>query len=293
MKILLADDERPLVEEVMKSLELDNHEVVDAENGQQCWERFRQSPDEFDVIVTDIKMPVMDGLELLNKLRSNQYDIPVIIMTGHGDLELSIEALRLGAFDFLLKPFDPDILESTLLKLEMLQRKREPLVEIAPFVKNVQIRIPSKVVTILYIVDYLKSHYGPICRPHQIEINRFNLCLHEALTNAVVHGNLEVQSSVKETDWKKFTELINEREMDPRYMSREVMIDYWATGTELVFEIEDQGTGFDLSALPDPKEPTALLFSGRGILLIRTFMDEVRWNETSNQIRMVKKLNGV
>ena len=291
MKILLVDDEQVLVEELVISLELDNHSVTSAENGHQCWERFRQSPDDFDVIVTDIKMPVMDGLELLKRLRDNNFDIPVIIMTGHGDLEISIEALRLGAFDFLLKPFDPDVLESSLFKLEVLQRQREPTTEIAPFVDRIQLSVPSKIGMILNMVDYLKNHYGPICRSHKIEINRFNLCLHEALTNALVHGNLEVPSSVKEESWAKFNDLVEARESEPQFSERTVLLNYFATDQQLVFEIEDEGTGFDISKLPDPGEPASMLFSGRGILLIRMFMDEVNWNTKGNKITMVKKLN--
>src|SRR5512137_2341844 len=105
MHILLIDDDPHLLRFLKRSLTKSGHSTIEAHDGKQGWEVFLERSQAFDVIVTDIDMPVLSGVELLKRLREKAYDIPVIVMTGHDDLQFSIEVLRLGAFDFLLKPF--------------------------------------------------------------------------------------------------------------------------------------------------------------------------------------------
>ena len=101
-KVLLIDDERPLLEMLDISLRCDGYEVFRAENGAEGLDIFqRERP---PLVVTDIKMPGMDGLEVLRKIRESGQEAEVIVITGHGDMDTSIAALKLGASDYITKP---------------------------------------------------------------------------------------------------------------------------------------------------------------------------------------------
>ncbi|MBF0286985.1 MAG: response regulator [SAR324 cluster bacterium] len=290
MKILLIDDEQSLQEEIATYLKMEEHTVVSAANGQAGWDLFVQSPDEFDVIITDIRMPVLDGLALMKKLRKDHHEIPIIIITGHGDLDASIQALRLGAFDFLLKPFDPQALDTALLKLKTLLSAKKPTTEIAACVEHIRLTIPSKTKLCVDVLDYLKNYYGPLCQKHDINVIRIGVCVMEALTNAIQHGNLEVPSSLKQESWDKFFTLIQERENDSQFTDRQVTIQYRVNKEQFEIEVEDEGKGFDQAILPENYNEDTLLSSGRGILLIRSYMDDVKWDKQGSKIIMTKKL---
>jgi anti-sigma regulatory factor (Ser/Thr protein kinase) len=119
---------------------------------------------------------------------------------------------------------------------------------------------------------------------------RVAVCLREALTNAIIHGNLEVDSAMRETDEKGYYKLIEQRAEEEPYGDRYVHITARESCQEAVYTIRDEGGGFDFHALPDPTDPANLeRVSGRGMLLIQTFMDEVRHNAKGNEITMVKR----
>src|SRR5512139_1431090 len=100
-RILVVDDEPGIREFVGDVLRLDGHEVVEAEDGRVASRRVDERG--FDLVVTDLKMPHVDGMMLVRKLRSEQPEVEVIVMTAHGSVESAVEAMKLGAFDYLSK----------------------------------------------------------------------------------------------------------------------------------------------------------------------------------------------
>src|SRR5262249_22612056 len=103
------------------------------------------------------------------------------------------------------------------------------------------------------------------------------------------HGNLELGSALRETDEKEYYRLSVERRTQEPYADRRVLVSARFTRSELTFIIRDDGNGFDPALLPDPTDPSNLgKVSGRGLLLIRTFMDRVEHNDKGNQITMTK-----
>lgn len=110
--ILVVDDERSVRDSLKMILEYDRYEVEFAENGQQAL-RYVET-DSPDLILLDVKMAGMDGLEVLQKVRKKNADIPIIMISGHGTLETAVEATKLGAFDFLPKPLDREKLLVTV-----------------------------------------------------------------------------------------------------------------------------------------------------------------------------------
>jgi two-component system response regulator AtoC len=114
MRVLIADDEKGLRDSIAEYLELDGIEVLTAGNGLST---LRMLEDEdFDVLITDLKMPGADGLEVLRRLRDSDSDLPVIMVSAFGDVGDAVEAMKLGAEDYLVKPFESEELRLKVLK---------------------------------------------------------------------------------------------------------------------------------------------------------------------------------
>ncbi len=119
-RILVADDEPGLREFVTDSLELDGHSVVAAKDGREASKLLDERG--FDLVLTDLKMPFVDGMALLRKVRAEQPEVEVIMMTAHGSVADAVEAMKLGAFEYLQKPMSgPD--ELRLLASRALERR--------------------------------------------------------------------------------------------------------------------------------------------------------------------------
>jgi len=111
-KILAIDDEQSIRESLKEILEYEKHVVDLASNGEEGIQMFQN--DKYDVVLLDIKMPHMDGIEVLDKLISISPDVPVIMISGHGTIDTAVESIKKGAFDFIEKPLDLNRLLVTL-----------------------------------------------------------------------------------------------------------------------------------------------------------------------------------
>jgi DNA-binding NtrC family response regulator len=101
-RVLVADDEEGLRTFLAESLERDGHEVVQAEDGAAALAAAREEP--FDVVITDLKMPKLDGMSLVRALRTEQPNVELVVLTAFGDVASAVEAMKLGVFDYLQKP---------------------------------------------------------------------------------------------------------------------------------------------------------------------------------------------
>jgi anti-sigma regulatory factor (Ser/Thr protein kinase) len=140
------------------------------------------------------------------------------------------------------------------------------------------LQIPSQPEWIAPTVEYLKEKAILCGACHESRANKLTLALHEALTNSVVHGNLEISSELKEQSNSAFAEALAQRAADPQYGTRPVEVRVEYDGERCRWTLTDQGRGFDvervLARAADP-DPEVMLSSGRGILLMRSFLDEV------------------
>ncbi|MGK5094148.1 response regulator [Deltaproteobacteria bacterium TL4] len=293
MKLLVVDDEVDLLAEIAEDLTEQGHTVTTAENGKQAYALFSEKTQTFDGVLSDVRMPGMNGMELLTRIKQDDPETPVVLITGHGDVKIAIEALKLGALDFILKPFKLESLYAAISRMESLQYSKKELREILPFVAPIHLRIPSQTRLIKGISAYLQSQFQVLCHWYGLSLHEISVCLQEALINAIVHGNLEISSKLKEQAWEKFEMRVKKREASAKFGKRTVEICYQATSEHLTFEIEDQGKGFDYRRFPESSPTESLRFSGRGLILIRAFMDEVTWNEKGTRIKMVKYLKRV
>ncbi len=130
INILLVDDERDFVEILSLRLADAGHRVRAAYSGQEALSALAETePDalpDIDVVVLDIKMPGMDGIETLKQIKAKYPVVEIILLTGHGAVDTAVKGLKSGAFDYLLKPADFDELTA---KLEAARKQRDAQVE--------------------------------------------------------------------------------------------------------------------------------------------------------------------
>ncbi len=120
IRVLVVDDEKDFVEMLSLRLNESGQKVIQAYNGQECLDILEG--DSIDVVVLDLKMPGMDGIEVLKEIKQRFPLVEVVMLTGHGTAETAVEGMKLGAYDYLLKPAD---FEELLGKLEAARNRKE------------------------------------------------------------------------------------------------------------------------------------------------------------------------
>lgn len=128
--VLLVDDEAPFLETMTKRLEKRNLDVKTALSGQSALETLEKNPS-IDVIILDVKMPGMDGIETLRKIKAGYPLSEVIMLTAHATVESAIEGMKLGAFDYLMKPCDMDQLMGKVHEATQKKRDHEEKIRVA------------------------------------------------------------------------------------------------------------------------------------------------------------------
>lgn len=144
-KLLLVDDEQGILDIIKILLQHHISEIHMANNGSEALTLIEQH--DFDAIISDINMPVMNGIELLEKIRSKGLETPFIFVTGYGDLEKAREALRLGATDLLDKPFNPNILidvANKAVRLGQTMKAVDEMVEVVYRNENIDPELKTK-----------------------------------------------------------------------------------------------------------------------------------------------------
>ncbi|MBF0122920.1 MAG: sigma-54-dependent Fis family transcriptional regulator [Candidatus Omnitrophica bacterium] len=125
-KILIVDDEQMLREKLKDLLELEGHKVFTADGAENALTVFQEKNPQ--IVITDIRMPGMDGLALLDKIKGRSPDAEVLILTGHGDMDSAVQALKKNAFDYIPKPVNFDELIIALDRALISQNLRRDLV---------------------------------------------------------------------------------------------------------------------------------------------------------------------
>lgn len=260
-----------------------------ADGNQALNEMVRRMP---DVVLSDLKIPERNGLDLLHTIRTRFSQVPVVIMTGRGVEEIAMEALRSGAASYVAKKSRANQLISVLeMVLAANQRRRSHhRVMESMTSKHVEFVVPNDRRLIPALINYLQESGIRIGAFGEEDRTRVGVALEEALLNALIHGNLEVGSELRLRNDGAYEKLIAfRREKDP-YRDRKLTVNARLTPKEATFHIRDEGPGFDVAAVPDPTDPENLANpSGRGLLLMRAFLDEVIYNEQGNEVTLIKR----
>jgi len=242
-----------------------------------------------DVIITDMQMPRMDGLSLVRKVRQQMSQIPVIVITSKGSEEYAMKALRLGATSYSPK---------RMLRSD-LRRTVEQIIHMARYMRYTHDteKLPAPK-SVAFVLENESSLIGPAIEHMQGNLPdwsdrdrwQFAIAIDEALVNAMHHGNLEVDSELRDSENEQgYYDTIRDRKQLPPFCHRRVRVEAEFSDQHICVQITDEGKGFDVSSIADPCSGANLhCVSGRGLFLIRSFMDQVSHNQTGNQITMTK-----
>ncbi len=244
------------------------------------------------MVLTDLMMPGMDGLELIETIRSRYPLVPIVLLTDKGNEELALKALKRGAASYVPKRcLDTDLAETLEQVLAAAQSDRQQQ-RLLDCMTKLEAR---------FVLENDRTLIPPLIAYFQYQMARFHLCdqtgrvrvgvaLEEALLNALFHGNLEVSSELRQSSEEAYHRLADERRRLAPFRERRIHLETCLSREAALFVVRDEGPGFNPANLPDPTDPQNLeRTSGRGLLLIQTFMDEVSYNATGNELRMVKR----
>ena len=287
MKVLVVDDspiDRRLAAALLTKV---GFTLLLAENGHEALASLER--ERADVVVTDLQMPEMDGLTLVEEIRSRYPEIPVILMTAHGSQELAARALQRGAASYVPKRDLARSLAETVQSMLAARSIREAPKSVADGVTRWE--LGNDLAEVTPVVSLLETHLAQFEHVDETSRIQVSVALREAIVNAMLHGNLELASAQKESDPDAHDKLGEERRKLAPYRDRRVRVTVKAGAGEVTYVVSDDGAGFDLALVPDPTDFANLeRTSGRGLFLIRTFMDEVTHTDGGRTVTMIKRL---
>ena len=247
-----------------------------------------------DVVVTDMLMPEMDGMQLVTELGAAYPQVPVILVTGQEDTSLAVKALKQGAASYVPKSKLAEKLLETVEQVLALRDADHFDDRIVQATTNTRYRfdLDNDPSLIAPLVDRVQQGMigMRLCSPAQRM--HIGVALEEALINAMYHGNLELPphrlTEVRQLlHEEKKSELVEERRQQSPYCERRIHVAADLNRHRAQFVIGDQGSGFDAQAALATNNMDGS--NGRGLTLIQTFMDEVVFNPSGNEMRMTLK----
>lgn len=292
-RILVVEDSRTQAAEIRFLLEDAGYVVDGAGNGLEALAALgRQAP---DLVLTDLQMPEMDGLQLVEAIVRDHAGIPVVLMTALGSEEIAVRSLRAGAASYvpkrnLVRDIVPTI--QNILDVKAANAHEDRLTDCLSR-NTFEFRLENDPALIPPLINFLQSNLVKLRIGTETSRIRVGVALREAVVNAMDHGNLELSSDLRqEDDESQYFAAREERRVRPPYSERALHIKASVDRDEAVYVIRDEGLGYDPGSLPDPFDPTNLeRIGGRGLLLIRTFMDDVSFNDKGTEVTMRKYWN--
>jgi CheY-like chemotaxis protein/anti-sigma regulatory factor (Ser/Thr protein kinase) len=289
--ILVVDDSPTQRRQMQMVLEKEGYSVRSAVDGVDAMKAIEAEPP--CLVVTDLQMPEMNGLELVAAVQASAPAIPVILTTSQGSEDIAAQALREGAASYVPKRDLVSTLVPVVQQVMAVNQAARSVREVAKFAieSSITLSLESDERLVPNVIARLELPMVELDLFDEGERMQIAMALDEALMNAIVHGNLEVSSELRQTDdGKPYSDMIQKRKQESPYRERRVLVHLHATNEAATFRIRDDGQGFDVSSLRDPTDPENLeRAGGRGLLLINAFMDDVQHNATGNEITLIKR----
>ncbi len=284
--ILLVDDsatDRLLIEGLLKKCL--HFEVETAADGLIALDKIKAKAP--DLVVTDMQMPNMDGMQLVEKIRTLHPLIPVVLITAAGSEELASQALQRGAAGYVPKSRCEELLQDTLNHVIELTRTESSFERIIECATLTQFEFAFEndfalIAPLIELAQRMTIGLGICDEPAAVQVG---VALEHAVLNAIYHGNLEIGGPLNGD-----RSLMDERLTKAPYKDRRVHIEIQVTREEARFKIRDEGPGFEYQELTATGRKTALLGEGgRGLFLMWAFMDSVSYDPSGNAVTMVKR----
>ncbi len=243
-----------------------------------------------DAVLLDSSVLGGECCQFVANVRKQYPKIPIVIVASAGSQRQAIAALRNGASSYVPKSLLDDELIPTLREVLEYSRREKSHSRMMGHMTEVQCRFEFGTDDRIIgpMVGYVQDHLIRIGPCDQADVTRIGIALDEALVNALYHGNLELDSDLKEQG-DAYDQMAQQRMQELPYCDRKLFVSILINCDVAEITIRDEGPGFDVTKLPDPTDPANVgQVSGRGVLLMRTFMDDVQFNETGNRVLLRK-----
>lgn len=294
-KILIVDDEPGMVRLITKILEREGYSIDGASNGAEALD-LAASKEDYSLIISDITMPHMSGLEFFKSLKKVKPEIPIILISGHASFDFAVEALNLGALAFLVKPFENAELIKWVNRVMGLHKKRHArdLLFERLITEKHEMELDSATVmegnNLHLLAGYMAERFKVCKSMDKLSHMKIELAIHEALRNSIEHGNLELSSSIKndsldDDSEDRYESLLRKKLVDPKYAQSKIILRFSREARKISLSIEDEGEGFDHHSLLEARTSINSCH-GRGLLLIGAGVDDVSYNESGNKITL-------
>lgn len=288
--LIVEDDE---AQRDLYEFHLKDYKVIMAENGQIAKDILMENKCHIDLILTDLQMPVMDGLQLLKFVVEEFSHIPVILNTAFDTSEVAVEAMKMGAADFLPKPVKREILLEIIIKNinNLIQEKNRDALHHhlkGNFSYNLHVNEHHLISCLVNNLSGMLVQTGFIPKKSRYSIKTV---LAESFTNAFFHGALDIPSKgFRENGMEPFIDEINRRAFnDDLYKNNYIDVSI-TIGDDFSIVIDDYGKGFDWKVkLNEAKDPMNFLRPfGRGIMLMKGMMGDLcKYNDIGNQLTLI------
>ncbi|HVA51589.1 MAG TPA: response regulator [Pirellulales bacterium] len=269
--------------------------VETAENGVAALEYLKRR--EPDIVVTDLQMPELDGLGLIRRVRMHHPRVPVVLMTAFGSEDLAVEALEAGAASYVPKSVLPEKLVDTVEQVLAVSRADHNLDRLAQCLAWTEfaLNLENDAELIDPLVDVVQRLVDKVQLCDTTGRVRIGIALEEALLNALYRGNLELSFEQMQEDRANLLQglsmgVAEQRRGQAPYCERKIFVKVHISPEELRLLVRDEGPGFDVMPVADSDDPAPLAREGgRGLVLMRMFMDEVTYNDLGNEVLMIKR----
>ncbi len=294
-KVLLVEDSPTQAVEITMLLEEGQHQVRHVLDGQLGLDALAIHP--VDIVVTDLEMPNLNGLQLVEQMRIDFSHIPAILVTSQGSEALACQALQKGAASYVPKRELRTLLNSTISDvLSVLQSDESYAKLISTLTRNVfEFDMPNDAALISPLIGLLMQVTSGMNVIGGMELVRLGVATEHAVINAMYRGNLELTRDQTPPDHASIHEGATTVDIEERlgmapYKDRRVTVEATALLDEVRIVVRDQGKGFDTSNLPQAGNPDLLESQGgRGLVLMTSFVDCVEFNEIGNEVTLIKR----
>ncbi len=289
-RALVVDDERMNREVIVANLRASGYETVTAEDGQQAWEILDRLPDDFDVILLDRRMPRMDGMELLGRLKADERlrHIPVIMQTAYASSDDVVDGIKAGVYYYLQKPLDRMLLLSVVASAVDAHGRFRRLSD------DLQKRLSA-----LSLLDSGTFRFRTLDEGNRLAAALARVCprsqflavgLAEMFTNAVEHGNLGItyEEKARLIVEKRLAQEVEARQDAPANRDKVVTVLFERLPGAARFTVRDEGKGFDWRRYMELDTARAFAAHGRGIAMARRLsFDSLEYRDPGNEVTCV------
>jgi len=262
-------------------------DVRTAENGEEALDYIdARRP---DLVLTDIQMPDMDGLELLKAIKEEYPMIPVVLITAQGSEDIAAAAMKAGATSYVPKRRLAEDLARTVKRIISASQDSviPPQLMHRLEYSNCKFTLSNDPLQVSAVVAHLQQMLRCLPLQDESERTRVGLALEAALSNALYHGNMDASREGNRLSETDLAEVFRERWNQEPWCHRQIRLTAEISREQARFVVSDEGEGFDTSKI-DPDVLSLDSEGGRGLPLMYTIMDSVEFNSAGNEVTMIR-----